>query len=77
MQRITGTYLSNTMLGEAVRSFVPQALVRLSVVTGLVPSVATLTDLFDHEAGLAIDHPVQITLPICNDAVVDARVPTA
>ena len=101
MQRITGTYVSNTTLGEVVRSFVPyslppqdpaleselwqhqlraagQALTRLSVVTGLVPSVdwllystirrealltsqiegtqATLTDLFDHEAGLVTDN---------------------
>ena len=101
MQRITGTYVSSTTLGEVVRSFVPhslppqdpalepelwqhqlraagQALTRLSVVTGLVPSVdwllysttrrealltsqievtqATLTDLFDHEAGLVMDN---------------------
>lgn len=101
MQRITGTYLSSTTLGEAVQAFVPNplppgdpalapqsfveanraaelALARLSGVSGLVPSVdwllyaavrkealltsqiegtqATLTDLFDDEAGLAVSN---------------------
>ena len=97
--RTTGTYLTTTTLGEAVRAFVPralpparpalaadayepgvrraeQALARLSGVSGLVPSAewllysairrealltsqiegtqATLTDLFDEEAGLGV-----------------------
>ena len=101
MQRITGTYLIGTTLGEPVRAFVPNALPpiepdldsgvwaglneaamlalqRLSAVAGLVPSVdwliysavrqealltsqiegtqATLIDLFDEEAGLAISN---------------------
>jgi len=99
MQRITGTYVVGTTLGEPVRAFVPNALPpfdpvldsgdwsglneramvslqRLSAVAGLVPSMewliysavrqealmtsqiegtqATLVDLFDEEAGLAI-----------------------
>ena len=99
--RTTGTYLTTTTLGEAVRAFVPHALppakpalateayaapnhaaelalARLSGVSGLVPSVdwllygairkealltsqiegtqATLTDLFDEEAGFAINN---------------------
>jgi Fic family protein len=99
MQRITGTYVVGTTLGEPVRAFVPNALPpfdpvldsgdwsglneramvslqRLSAVAGLVRSVewliysalrqealmtsqiegtqATLVDLFDEEAGLAI-----------------------
>ncbi len=97
--RSTGTYVTTTTLGEAVRAFVPRplppakpalapeshdaaarraelALARLSGMAGLVPSVdwllysairkealltsqiegtqATLTDLFDDEAGLAV-----------------------
>ena len=97
--RSTGSYLTTTTLGEAVRAFVPHALppqkptlapeayetatrnaelalARLSGVSGLVPSVewllysairkealltsqiegtqATLTDLFDDEAGLGV-----------------------
>lgn len=97
--RSTGTYVTTTTLGEAVRAFVPRslpparpvltpesceagaraaelALARLSGVSGLVPSVewllysairkealltsqiegtqATLTDLFDDEAGLTV-----------------------
>jgi len=101
MQRITGTYVIGTTLGESVRAFVPNALPpfdpvldsgdwsglneaamvslqRLSAVAGLVPSVdwliysavrqealmtsqiegtqATLVDLFDEEAGLAISN---------------------
>ena len=97
--RITGTTVTTTTLGEAVRAFVPRALpparpvlapesfeagvrgaelalARLSGVSGLVPSVewllysairrealltsqiegtqATLTDLFDDEAGLPV-----------------------
>jgi Fic family protein len=97
--RTTGTYVTTTTLGEAVRAFVPHplppaepplapesymaathraemALARLSGVAGLVPSVdwllysairkealltsqiegtqATLTDLFDDEAGLTV-----------------------
>jgi Fic family protein len=97
--RATGTYVTTTTLGEAVRAFVPRplppagpslapaswsahanraemSLARLSGVAGLVPSVdwllysairkealltsqiegtqATLTDLFDEEAGLAV-----------------------
>ena len=97
--RSTGTYVTSTTLGEAVRAFVPRALpparpalatesfadanrsaelalARLSGVSGLVPSVdwllysavrkealltsqiegtqATLTDLFDDEAGTAL-----------------------
>ncbi len=97
--RATGTYVTTTTLGEAVRAFVPHplppaepplapasytaaahraemALARLSGVAGLVPSVdwllysairkealftsqiegtqATLTDLFDDEAGLTV-----------------------
>ena len=97
--RRTGTYVTSTTLGEAVRAFVPHALpparpvldpachvgavhkaelalARLSGVSGLVPSVdwllysairkealltsqiegtqATLTDLFDEEAGFAV-----------------------
>lgn len=99
MNRVSGTYLVTTTLGEAVKAFVPAALppidpvllpssyfeqnqkaelalARLSGVTGLVPSIdwllygairkealltsqiegtqATLTDLFDDEAGLDI-----------------------
>lgn len=99
--RSTGTYVTSTTLGEAVRAFVPHplpprapalaagsfiernraaelALARLSGVSGLVPSVdwllysavrkealltsqiegtqATLADLFDEEAGIAIDN---------------------
>ena len=101
MQRITGTYVVGSTLGEPVRAFVPNALPpiepdldsgvwaglneaamlalqRLSAVAGLVPSVdwliysavrqealltsqiegtqATLIDLFDEEAGLAISN---------------------
>ena len=97
--RSTGSYVTTTTLGEAVRAFVPHALppqkptlapeayetatrnaelalARLSGVSGLVPSVewllysairkealltsqiegtqATLTDLFDDEAGLGV-----------------------
>ena len=97
--RVTGSYVTTTTPGEAVRAFVPRplpparpvldtascaaatrsaelALARLSGVSGLVPSVewllysairkealltsqiegtqATLTDLFDDEAGLAV-----------------------
>ncbi len=99
--RSTGTYVTATTLGEAVRAFVPRALpparpalaaesfaeanrsaelalARLSGVSGLVPSVdwllysavrkealltsqiegtqATLADLFDDEAGLALSN---------------------
>jgi Fic family protein len=99
--RTTGTYLTTTTLGEAVRAFVPHALplskpalaaeacaapnhaaelalAHLPGVSGLVPSVdwllygairkealltsqiegtqATLTDLFDEEAGFAINN---------------------
>lgn len=99
MPRSTGTYVTTTTLGEAVRAFVPSALppadpplaleallplsrqaelalARLSGVSGLAPSVdwllysairrealltsqiegtqATLTDLFDEEAGLQV-----------------------
>jgi Fic family protein len=99
MMRATGSYVTTTTLGEAVRAFVPRplpparpvlapesyeagtrraelTLARLSGVSGLVPSVewllysairkealltsqiegtqATLTDLFDDEAGLAV-----------------------
>lgn len=101
MKRSTGTYAISTMLGEAVRAFVPHplppagpplasasfanlnrqaelALARLSGVSGLVPSVdwllygavrkealltsqiegtqATLTDLFDIEAGFKVSN---------------------
>ncbi len=99
--RSTGTYVTSTTPGEAVRAFVPRALpparpalapesfavanrsaelalARLSGVSGLVPSVdwllysavrkealltsqiegtqATLTDLFDEEAGTAVSN---------------------
>jgi Fic family protein len=99
--RTTGTYVTVTTLGEAVKAFVPRplppakpvlaieayaarnhqaelALARLSGVSGLVPSVdwllysairkealltsqiegtqATLTDLFDDEAGFAVSN---------------------
>ncbi|MEO7057242.1 MAG: Fic family protein [Caldimonas sp.] len=99
--RSTGTYVTSTTLGEAIRAFVPRALpparpalapesfavanrsaelalARLSGVSGLVPSVdwllysavrkealltsqiegtqATLTDLFDEEAGTAVSN---------------------
>ena len=99
MTRSTGSYITTTTLGEAVRAFVPHALppaapplsadsydalnraaelalARLSGVSGLVPSVdwllysairkealltsqiegtqATLSDLFDEEAGLEV-----------------------
>jgi len=99
--RTTGTYVTVTTLGEAVKAFVPRplppakpmlaieayaarnhhaelALARLSGVSGLVPSVdwllysairkealltsqiegtqATLTDLFDEEAGFAVSN---------------------
>lgn len=99
--RSTGTYVTVTTLGEAVKAFVPRplppskppletvavlernhraelALARLSGVSGLVPSVdwllysairkealltsqiegtqATLTDLFDDEAGFAVSN---------------------
>lgn len=101
MKRVTGTYVTQTILGEPVQAFVPHALppsapalaesawvernrsaelalARLSAVAGLVPSVewllysairkealmtsqiegtqATLTDLFDNEAGLAVSN---------------------
>ncbi|MCW5635700.1 MAG: Fic family protein [Rubrivivax sp.] len=101
MPRVTGTYVSTTTAGEAVRAFVPHplpptapplaaealaaanheaemALARLAGVSGLVPSVdwllygavrkealltsqiegtqATLADLFDGEAGLAVSN---------------------
>lgn len=101
MKRSTGTYVTSTTPGEAVRAFVPNslppaepplasapftdlnreaelALARLSGVSGLVPSVdwllysavrkealltsqiegtqATLTDLFDEEAGLKLSN---------------------
>lgn len=101
MKRHAGSYTITTMLGEAVRAFVPHALppagpplsaeafdaqhraaelalARLSGVSGLVPSVdwvlysairkealltsqiegtrATLTDLFDEEAGLEVSN---------------------
>lgn len=101
MSRITGTYVTTTTLGEAVRAFVPHALppakpplaaeffeqrnrtaelalARLTGVAGLVPSVewllysairkealitsqiegtqATLVDLFDEEAGIAVSN---------------------
>lgn len=101
MKRATGTYVTSTMLGEAVKVFLPSllppsdpplapdsfieanraaelALARLSAVSGLVPSVdwllysairkealltsqiegtqATLTDLFDDEAGFAVSN---------------------
>ena len=106
MNRITGTYLTSTTLGESVRAFLPHplppadpalsptafvdlhrraelALARLAGVSGLVPSVdwllysairkealltsqiegtqATLTDLFDDEAGFKVSniHDVQ------------------
>ncbi len=102
MARSTGTYVTTTTLGEAVRAFVPHplppadpplatesfdepnraaelALARLTGVAGLVPSVdwllysairkealltsqiegtqATLVDLFDEEAGIAVSNP--------------------
>jgi len=101
MARSTGTYVTTTTLGEAVRAFVPRALpparpplapesfveanraaelalARLTGVAGLVPSVdwllysairkealltsqiegtqATLVDLFDEEAGIAVSN---------------------
>ena len=101
MQRVVGSYVTTTTLGEAIRAFVPHALppaapalspdsyvvqnraaelalARLSGVSGLVPSVdwllysairkealltsqiegtqATLTDLFDKEAGLEVSN---------------------
>lgn len=101
MKRVTGTYVTSTTLGEAVKAFMPSplppgdpalapesfvdanraaelALARLSGVSGLVPSVdwllysairkealltsqiegtqATLTDLFDEEAGFAVSN---------------------
>lgn len=101
MNRITGTHVITTTLGEPVQAFVPHplppagpvlatdaytdlnrqaelALSRLAGVSGLVPSVdwllysairrealltsqiegtqATLTDLFDEEAGLPVDN---------------------
>ncbi|MGJ7546454.1 Fic family protein [Variovorax sp. LT1R16] len=101
MARSTGTYVTTTTLGEAVRVFVPRALppakpplapesfveanraaelalARLTGVAGLVPSVdwllysavrkealltsqiegtqATLVDLFDEEAGIAVSN---------------------
>jgi Fic family protein len=101
MKRVTGTYITQTTLGEPVQAFVPHALppsapalaesawaerhraaqtalARLSAVAGLVPSVdwllysairkealmtsqiegtqATLTDLFDDEAGLVVSN---------------------
>lgn len=103
--RITGTYVTTTTLGEAVRAFVPhalppadpplaaesstaanhraeRALTRLAGVAGLVPSVdwllygairkealltsqiegtqATLTDLFDDEAGQALANTADV-----------------
>ncbi|NMG16853.1 Fic family protein [Aromatoleum bremense] len=101
MKRVTGTYVTSTTLGEAVKAFKPSplppsdpalapesfvdanraaelALARLSGVSALVPSVdwllysairrealltsqiegtqATLTDLFDEEAGFAVSN---------------------
>lgn len=101
MNRITGTYVTSTTLGESVRAFLPYplppadpalspaafvdlnrqaelALARLVGVSGLVPSVdwllysairkealltsqiegtqATLTDLFDEEAGFKVSN---------------------
>ncbi|MCC7396739.1 MAG: Fic family protein, partial [Planctomycetes bacterium] len=103
--RATGTYITTTTLGEAVRAFVPRALppadpplaaesygtanhraeialARLAGVAGLVPSVdwllysairkealltsqiegtqATLTDLFDDEAGQVLTNPADV-----------------
>jgi Fic family protein len=105
MQRTTGSYVTVTTTGEAVRAFVPHALpparpqlafdaltglnrdaelalARLAGVSGLVPSVdwllygairkealltsqiegtqATLDDLFDEEAGLAVHNPEDV-----------------
>lgn len=105
MKRNTGTYVTCTTSGEAVKAFVPNplppsdpplalesfvdenraaelALARLSGVSGLVPSIewllygairkeallssqiegtqATLTDLFDEEAGFAVSNTADV-----------------